>query len=99
MRVKSVEFHEEADAEYERAFDWYFARSEPAAFDFVREVDRAIDTIVQAPERWPSDASGTRKYLLRRFPFALIYRELSSKIEILAVAHGHRRPGYWRDRF
>ena len=56
MRVKSVEFHEEADAEYERAFDWYFARSEPAAFDFVREVDRAIETIVQAPERWPSDA-------------------------------------------
>ena len=38
MRVKSVEFHEEADVEYERACGWYFARSERAAFNFVRTV-------------------------------------------------------------
>jgi len=29
MAAKSVEFLEEASAEYEEALDWYFARSRP----------------------------------------------------------------------
>jgi hypothetical protein len=33
-----------------------------------------------------------------RFPFSLVYRVLESEVEVLAVAHGKRRPGYWRSR-
>jgi hypothetical protein len=36
--------------------------------------------------------------VLRRFPFVIIFREAAVRIEILAIAHGRRRPGYWRDR-
>ena len=39
-----------------------------------------------------------RKYTLRQFPFSVIYQELLSEIIVFAVAHGHRRPGYWRSR-
>jgi hypothetical protein len=35
---------------------------------------------------------------LRRFPFTIIFREADAGVEIIAIAHGHRRPGYWRDR-
>ncbi len=35
---------------------------------------------------------------LSRFPYAVIYKENSTMIWILAVAHGHRRPGYWKER-
>jgi hypothetical protein len=35
---------------------------------------------------------------LRRFPFALIYRIKTSKVQIVAVAHDRRQPGYWRRR-
>jgi hypothetical protein len=35
---------------------------------------------------------------MHRFPFAVVYRELPSVIQVLAVAHGHRRPGYWKTR-
>jgi toxin ParE1/3/4 len=41
---------------------------------------------------------GTRKYLLRRFPYAVIYRVTDEAIEVVAVAHGRRRPGYWKTR-
>ena len=34
-----------------------------------------------------------RRLGLRRFPFALIYRLKSSKVQIVAVAHRRRRPG------
>jgi len=98
MAAKCVEFLEEASAEYEAAFDWYFARSEASASKFSSELAQAIGMIAEAPQRWPAGPYGTRKTLLHRFPFAVVYRELPSVIQILAVAHGHRRPGYWKTR-
>ena len=98
MAAKSVEFLEEASAEYEDAFGWYFARSESSAAKFAQELAQAIDIIAEAPQRWPAGQHGTRKFLLDRFPFAVVYRELPSTIQVVAVAHGHRRPGYWKTR-
>lgn len=98
MANKKVEFHEAASLELEAAFDWYLERSEPAASRFMAELSRAIAKIGEAPERWPGGKHGTRKFLLQRFPFAVVYRELPSSIQVVAVAHGHRRPGYWRER-
>ena len=68
----SVEFHDDAAAEYDAAFDWYRERSPDAALKFDAEVDRAIAQIAEAPKRWASAAHSTRRLLLRRFPFVLI---------------------------
>ena len=89
---------EEASSEYEAAFDWYFARSESAAAKFAEELNRAIGMIAEAPQRYPNNINSTRKFLLQRFPFPVVYRELPSIIQVLAVAHGRRRSGYWKDR-
>ncbi|HKW62870.1 MAG TPA: type II toxin-antitoxin system RelE/ParE family toxin [Candidatus Acidoferrum sp.] len=98
MASKEVEFHESASLEYEAALDWYLERSEPAAARFADELNRAIAKIAEAPQRWQADNQGTRKFFLTRFPFVIVYRELTAAIQILAVAHGHRRPGYWKKR-
>ncbi len=98
MESKPVEFHEAASLEFEAAFAWYFERSERAALRFAREVERAVASIADAPERFPAGTSGTRRFLLQRFPFAVVYRELPSVIQVLAVAHARRRPGYWKTR-
>ncbi len=39
-----------------------------------------------------------RRFVLNRFPFALIYSVSSDALCILGVAHQSRRPGYWRSR-
>jgi plasmid stabilization system protein ParE len=98
MAGKSVLFHPEAAAEYEAAFAWYFERSELAASKFAKELDTAVETISETPHRWTNYIYGTRKFVLQRFPFIVVYRELSSSIQVLAVAHGRRRPGYWKGR-
>jgi plasmid stabilization system protein ParE len=98
MASKKVEFHEEASLEYEAAFEWYFERSTSVASRFAAELDRAIGMIAESPQRWPASTHGTRKFLLQRFPFAVVYRELPSIVQVLAIAHGHRRPGYWKER-
>ena len=98
MANKQVEFHEAASLEYEATLEWYLERSELAAAKFADELNRAIAKIIEGPQRWPVGKRGTRKFFLSRFPFVIVYRELPARIQVLAIAHGHRRPGYWKKR-
>jgi toxin ParE1/3/4 len=98
MSGKRVEYHEGAVADITTAIDWYGQRSATLALDFVKELERATAIIREAPQRWPLGRNNTRRFLLRRFPFAIIYSEQELTITIWAVAHGSRRPEYWRDR-
>jgi|SRR5277367_3717239 len=98
MAGKRIEIHPAALAELKSAVEWYLGRSEPAAKEFVAEVDRAVALVSESPKRWPIGEYSTRRFVLRRFPFAITYRERDSGVQILAFAHGHRRPGYWKER-
>jgi toxin ParE1/3/4 len=62
------------------------------------EVDLAIEHIEEAPNQWPAYLAGTRRYLLRRFPFFVVYRQIVSGVEVVAIVHARRRPGYWLGR-
>jgi plasmid stabilization system protein ParE len=62
------------------------------------EMDRAVQAISLSPERGPQVEEHTRRYLLRRFPYAVIYRAQAERVLVVAVAHMRRRPGYWRGR-
>jgi predicted RNase H-like HicB family nuclease len=75
MAAKPLEFHPAAFEEFEAAVTWYLERSQIVAARFVAEVDRAIGLVVSSPERWPSGEYATRKFVLRRFPFVVVYRE------------------------
>lgn len=98
MSVKRIEIHPAALNELKFAVAWYMKRSHLAASKFTSALDQAIKAIAQAPERWPVGEHNTRKFVLRRFPYAIMYRERVGSIQVLAVAHGSRRPGYWKDR-
>ena len=98
MAAKPLEIHPAALAELESALRWYLERSRTAAQNFVSEVDEAVILVLQSPSTWPTGEYSTHKFVLRRFPFAIVYREKVSTVQVLAFAHGHRRPGYWKDR-
>jgi plasmid stabilization system protein ParE len=87
-----------AEQDYTEALSWYAQRSERAAHGFEAEFKRAIQTIETAPQRCPFCDSSHRFYLMRRYPFQVIYREASGHVLIVAVAHSKRRPGYWQGR-
>ena len=91
-------FHPAAIEEAESAARWYRERSLLAAARFVDELNETIDRIVDAPRRWPLGERGTRKVKLPCFPYLVIYREAEGAVLILAIAHGRRRPGYWKKR-
>ena len=98
MARPSVELHPDAIAEARAAYLWYAERNPVAGDAFIAALDQAVDQILDRPERWPLYEHATRKYPLRRFPYSVIYRVTASGVQIIAVAHGRRRPGYWRSR-
>jgi plasmid stabilization system protein ParE len=97
-RSKSYRLHSEAWLEIEVAADWYLQRSLDANVAFIAAVADALDTICRAPQRWPKYLYGTRRFLLHRFPFSIIYLDDPDAVNIVAAAHNKRKPGYWKQR-
>jgi plasmid stabilization system protein ParE len=98
MKPPILEIHPEATKEARDARQWYEARNQVAAAEFVEEMKAGVQKILDSPARWSSVSPGIQKYRLHRFPYSLIYRQTPTTIRIIAVAHGHRRPGYWKSR-
>jgi toxin ParE1/3/4 len=96
--ARALEYLKEALEEAEAAARWYAERSATAAAAFSDEIDAAESAILRLPEAWPPFDYGTRRYLLRRFPFSVVYRIEAARVVIVAVAHARRRPGYWTSR-
>ena len=96
--MKRVVFHPEAEREVVAHERWYRERSDVAAQGFLLELDASVRLVAEAPERWPIQTRGERRYVFPRYPFSLLYRVRKDEVFITAVAHQSRRVGYWRQR-
>jgi toxin ParE1/3/4 len=96
--MKPVQVHPEAEAEADRAFEYLWTRSESAALGFDAELRAAFGTLRKTPQICAPYLRGTRRIMLKRYPFFVVFRELPRKIVILPVVHAKRRPGYWTKR-
>ena len=95
---RSVRFHPAALQDADEAAAWYAERSVRASIRFLDELDRLIDLIAASPERFPVFEVDLRTAVLRRFPFYVVFRADHLGIVVIAVAHGKRRPRFWRGR-
>jgi plasmid stabilization system protein ParE len=93
-----VEIDPRAEDEARAAFRWYLERSEHAADAFEREVQRALERIGENPTVYPIVEGELRRYILDRFPYAVLYAIEPTRARVVAIAHQHRRPGYWSIR-
>ncbi|HAR65919.1 MAG TPA: plasmid stabilization protein [Lentisphaeria bacterium] len=91
-------FHPEAENELYSAAEYYEKKLLNLGVDFLAELDRTVDDIVTHPTAWAILEFDVRKHLVNRFPYAVLYLLSADCIEILAVAHQRRQPGYWHHR-
>ena len=100
MMTPRFSFHPDALLEYGEAADYYLREaSQDIAERFSSTIESAIAAIVAAPMRWRIvETPEIRRYVVRRFPFVIYYLLLESGIGVVAIAHKHRRPGYWKRR-
>ena len=90
--------HHEADADYEEAYDWYFAKRQDLAEDFSLAVEQAVAKVAEAPLRFQEIEPGIRRCLVHGFPYGLIYEAGDDEVFLVCIMHLRRRPGYWRNR-
>jgi plasmid stabilization system protein ParE len=96
--MAKVSFLPAAEQDYQEALDWYQTRSVRAAAGFEAAMEVALQRIADAPESPPLCDDRHRFYVLRRYPYSVIYRVESEDVLVVAVAHARRSPAFWQSR-
>ena len=93
-----VVFTETAKDELAAALQFYGERSPMLAARFAAEIDRAVAQIAATPQAWPSVTPRLRRYVLRQFPYLVLFRGDERGVLVAAIAHHRRDPARWRQR-
>lgn len=92
------DLHELAEHELNEAAQYYDLEEPGLGSAFLDEVERCLQSIAEHPEAGAILQDAIRRRLLRRFPYALLYKIKPTGIRILAVMNLRRRPTYWSGR-
>ena len=95
---RRVELRPVARREVIDAFDRYEEQSAGLGLEFVRAVRATVANLRGTPEMYPKVHGEMRRALLRRFPYAVFYRETTDAVIVLGVVHTHRNPQVWQSR-
>ena len=99
----SVRFSAEAASELDAAAAWYDDQRPGLGATFID----AVESVIAKLADWPGSATpvagvppdlDVRRAPVARFPYHVAYLVVDDHLRVLAVAHDHRRPGYWAHR-
>ena len=90
----------EAQLDLQAAARWYEAQEQGLGRLFLEQVRATFHRIRTNPEAYALGYRGTRRALIRRFPYGVIYLPVpdQNSIVVLAVLHCGRDPKLWRQR-
>ena len=91
-------FHPSAKKELNEAIDYYDECQEKLGAQFAKEVYKSIQVILQFPQAWSPLSKNTRRCLINRFPYGIIYQVIKNEIFIIAIMQLSKKPNYWDDR-
>ncbi len=93
-----LDYRAEARVELEDAYNWYEDQEEGLGEAFLDSVDGSLDRIEQRPESCAVVLKDIRRVVVKRFPYVIYYRVISSRVIVIAVFHGKRNPKQLRSR-
>ena len=95
MRVR---WHADARVEADAAAAFYNEKQPGLAQRFLDDLENALHRIQRHPLAYRKVEGEIRKCRVAHFPYGVIYRVQSGFIEVIAVMHLRRSPGYWKQR-
>lgn len=96
--MKPITFHPDIAIDIKGSYDWYEKQVEGLGNSFIHELESSYSAISSFPNTWVAFKYGFRRYLLSRFPFSIIYKEVEDEIIVVAIMHNSREPNYWLNR-
>ena len=95
----SYRFHPGAEAEHFEAIAFFESRQVGLGAAYLVEFEAMMAHVVKMPNRYRIERKPNISVArLKKFPFNIVFREVGGVVQILAVSHKRRRPGYWLDR-
>ena len=91
-------FHPRAKQELDKAVHYYENCSSGLGLEFAEEVYAAIFRIIAYPKAYTRLSKHTRRCLVHRFPFGVIFQVKDETLRVIAIANLNRKPEYWRKR-
>ena len=96
--MAKILFTQAARADLVDAVRWYDAHAPHVVPQFREALRAALARISENPKQFPPAVKSTRRALLRRFPYILVFREMDDAVYIVAVFHTSRDPLIWQRR-
>ncbi|MBA3960797.1 MAG: type II toxin-antitoxin system RelE/ParE family toxin [Chthoniobacterales bacterium] len=93
-----VRFDPRAREELDAAIAYYEAAQPGLGRRFAEAMEVVVWRVQKNPETYRVIEGEIRQGRVRRFPYGVVFRIHGVDLEIIAVMHLHRRPGYWRSR-
>lgn len=93
-----IRFLISARRELRDAVHYYNTQYSHLGDEFRDEVWDTIQRIKKFPEAWHPLSAPIRRCQMNRFPYGVIYVACEKAVLIIALAHLHRAPEYWRSR-
>ena len=93
-----IELRLEAVADVDAAYAWYEKQRAGLGEEFLSAFLEKLDLICDNPEAWALLFRKIRACTMERFPYVIYFRNLSDRVDIVAVQHGSRHPRNWRRR-
>lgn len=86
--------HELAQQDYDKAVEWYAARSIKAAENLIIEVEHALRLICDNPDRWRNEYKHYHELGIKKYPYVIIYSAEEDKqlVIVTAIFHTSRNP-------
>ncbi|EAW34665.1 type II toxin-antitoxin system RelE/ParE family toxin [Lyngbya sp. PCC 8106] len=94
----ALAFRPEVRDEINEAYSWYENQQMGLGDQFLNCIDEILNRICLMPESYPVVYRDVRRAVVRRFPYAIYYRIISSRVIVIAVFHGRRDPKSWQKR-
>lgn len=93
-----IRFLLSARRELNGAVRYYDAQRVRLGEQFRDEAWETIRRIEDFPLAWHPLGGAIRRCQMQRFPYGIIYEPSELEIVVIAVAHLHQKPEYWRSR-
>ncbi len=93
-----IRFYKIAETEFDAAVEYYEQQVPGLGTRFRRAVLDALERIKIFPDGYQSLSKRTRRCLVSKFPYGIIYKAGANEIVVVAIAHLHQRPDYWLSR-
>jgi toxin ParE1/3/4 len=95
--------HPGADDDTADGYRWYENVRAGLGGEFLDALKDAFKIVANRPRsftRLPIVAAGheVRRFVMKRFPYSVVYDVRANDVVVVAVAHHSRRPDYWPSR-